>query len=206
MPRGHTQVTCLSLAKVDTSLSHLHSAMPSMDSGLWTTFLDWELSASSQEKYTRMEVFISIASSISDGSSEAEELISLMSTVVTQTSRLLMELHGEVMTMRSRMVTSYAGGSNDPRSLAQNELRRIGMRGLKSRMHVIENIFGNWFTTWIPRLLRSITGSWPSTPTGDLPLCLPAMRRQEESALLMEMLMVEMRGATNLVYDLENHS
>jgi len=180
--------------------------MTSMDSGLWTSFLDWERSASSAEKYTQMGVFISIASSISDGSSEAEELMSLMSTVVTQTSSALTELHGQVTTMRSRMVTSYAGDSNDPRSLAQNELRRIGMRGLKSRMHVIENTFGNWFTTWIPRLLHAITGSYPNTPTGDSPKFLPPMRPREESNLLAEMLMVEMRGASNLVFDLENHS
>lgn len=177
-----------------------------MDSGLWATFLNWELSASSPEKYTRMVDFISIASSISDGSSEAEELISLMSTVVTQTSNNLMELHGEVTTMRSRMVRSYVGASSDPSNLAQNELRRIGINGLKSRMRAIENIFGNWFTTWIPRLLRAITGNWPSTQTFDSPRFLPCMRHQEESALLTEMLMVEMRGATNLVFDLENHS
>jgi hypothetical protein len=182
------------------------SAMPSMDSGLWSTFLDWELSASSPEKFTRMEVFISIASSISDGSSEADELISLMSTVVTQTSSLLGELHGEVTTMRSRMVTSYVGASNDPSSLAQNELRRIGINGLKSRMRAIETIFGNWFITWIPRLLRAITGNWPSTPIGGLHQFLPCMSHQEESRLLVEMLMVEMRGASNLTYALENHS
>jgi hypothetical protein len=31
------------------------------------------------------------------------------------------------------------------------------------------------------------------------------MSHQEESRLLAEMLMVEMRGATNLVFDLESH-
>lgn len=101
---------------------------------------------------------------------------------------------------------SYAGDSSDPRSLAQNELRRIGLSGLKSRMRAIENIFGNWFITWIPRLLSALSGSSLSTPIGDLPNSLPSMSHQEESTLLVEMLMVEMRGSTNLVFDLENHS
>lgn len=177
-----------------------------MASKLWSFFQAWEASASSGEKYMLMEEFTSIASSISEENSEAEDLISLMSTVVTQTSRLLTELHGEVTTMRSRMVTSYAGGSEDPRSLAQNELRRIGINGLRSRMQRIENIFGSWFTTWIQRLLLAISGNSRSMPIGDLQSLIPSMWHPEESRLLVEMMMVEMRGSANLVLDLESHS
>lgn len=101
---------------------------------------------------------------------------------------------------------SYVAGSDDPRSLAQNELRRIGISGLRSRVRAIETIFGNWFITWIPRLLRVLTGSWPNTRSFDSPFSLPSMSHREESALLAEMLMVEMRGATNLAFSLENHS
>lgn len=176
-----------------------------MDSQLWTTFQAWEASASSPEKSTRILDFISIASSTSEKSSAAGELISLMSKVVIQTSRDLMELHGQALITRSRMVMSSVEDSSGRRNLAQNELRRMALSGLRSRTRAIESIFGNWFITWIPRLQLALTGNWPSMPTSGLAIPIPCMTHQEDLTLFSEMLMVAMSGSRNLALDLENH-
>lgn len=172
---------------------------------LWTAFQRWERSASSRESCMLISDFISIASSISEENFDQERQMYSMLTVATQTLNHLVELHGQVLIMQSRMVTLSVEDSHARVSLGLNPLETMCVNTLKSRMRTISNIFGSYFTTWIQRQLSSTLAQPPSTQRHGLPMWNPDTSLEEDRSLWVEMMTVEMHGMTNLASDLLNH-
>lgn len=185
--------------------SRTPNAETSTTGELWNAFHHWELSASWEENFTRMEDFIFTCSMTSDGSFEAERLTYSMWTVGTRTLSLLREHLRRVTTTQSRMAMLSAEGWNG-RNRAQWDLGRLLLSGLELRMQRVVTNFGNFSMSWIQKLLHATSTHSASMLTGDLPRSLPAMTTHEELSLFREMLTAEIDGYRNLVSDWENHS
>nr|UQB76455.1 replication associated protein [Flumine genomovirus 6] len=199
-------ITCLLQSTAAMSSSPTLNAESLMVSSLWTTFRRWEASVSWQEKVTRMGDFTYTCFAISDGSFEVEKLMYSMWQVSTQTLNLLEEHQRRDSIIRSRMETSSVEDSVVQRGRAEEEMGRLYLAGLRSRVQAVETSFGNWCTAWIPRVQLALSRRSPSTPTGNLLLTLPVMSHHWELNSLAETWTEEMTGYHNLVWEVENHS
>jgi len=94
-----------------------------------------ELSVSSDEKITLMEVLTSMLLWISEERSNPDDPISLMSEATTQTLRHLEVVRSSVMTMQSRMETLLQGGW---RGRAEGESLNLRKSGAKLSRQKVE--------------------------------------------------------------------
>lgn len=134
--------------------------------GPLSTILDHlERSASWEEKFTLMEVLISILSSTSAGSSGLDEQMSLMLTAATRTLSHLEVALGVVGTTQRRMERLL---QEDCHGQASLQLCEMAIRGARlSALRVSQN-FGSCLKLWLRRNFAPPTPPSESSPTGDL--------------------------------------
>lgn len=171
---------------------------------LENAFKRWELSSLSDEKITRMEEFISIASLTLGGKEGSDELLASMLKVVTPILNSLKEHQKRATTTRLKMEMSCSKAWTDPYR-AEAEIARLLLNGLKLRQQAIESRFGIWYMNWIQKVRQLISPHFKSTVTGSSHLSLPSMSPLETLSSMEEMLMEEIAGYYSLASDLENH-
>ena len=177
----------------DLSLNELENA-----------FKNWELCSSLEERITRTEEFISIASLTLGGKEGSEELLASMLTVVTPILSSLEEHRKRATTMQLKMETSSSEALTDPHR-AEAEIARLLLSGLRLRQQAIENRFGIWYINWIQKVRQLISPNFKSTVTGSLHLSLPSMSPLGTLSSLEEMLMDEIAGYFKLASDVDKH-
>jgi hypothetical protein len=169
---------------------------------LENSFKEWDLAVSSEERITKMEEFISIASLTLEGRDDSAELMCSMLKVVIPTLVLAKGHRLRVMTMQSKM-----DELNIAHSIDRVQLRSLGLlkNGLELRLRAIESRFGIWYMSWILRVRLVVTPNFRSTVTGSSLSSLPSMSTHRGLRSLEETLTGEMTGYNSLVLDWENH-
>lgn len=125
-----------------------------------------ERSVSSDEKITLMEVLTSMLFWISEGRSNPDDPISLMSEATTRTLRHLEVVRESVTTMQSRMETLLQGGW---RGRAEVDYLKLRINGARLSRQKVETSFLTCFESWIQRHLSLVGRSSTSTPTPPTP-------------------------------------
>lgn len=135
--------------------------------GPLSTILDHlERSVSWDEKFTLMEVLISILSSTSAGSSGLDEQMSLMLTAAIRTLSHLEVALGVVGTTQQRMERLL---QEDCHGQASLQLCEMAIRGARlSALRVSQN-FGSCLKLWLRRNFAPPTPPSENSPTGDSP-------------------------------------
>lgn len=183
---------------MDSSLTL--SAMDSTLTELCVILETLERSASLEEKHTKMEEFISMLSSCSNGSIGQEMSVTSMWTDATQTLSAVMAHQKRDGIMRRKMVTLWEEDLNDR---AEMEYLRLARSGLSLSWQEIETAFLRCARTWL--LGHYSVTSLPSdvTPTGgfaSVPLPTNILMAYYSA---QEGILISMRGYNKIWADLE---
>jgi len=112
----------------------------------WTCLRTWELSAASQESFTKMEEFISMYSQISDGSFRHERLMFSMWEASTLTSNQLGELRARLSTTSARMEILSQAGYHDR---AETQIGILIRSGIQRQINNLLKSFCTFAINWL---------------------------------------------------------
>lgn len=168
--------------------------------GPLSTILDHlERSVSWDEKFTLMEVLISILSSTSVVNSGLDEQISLMLTAATRTLSHLEVALGVVGTTQQRMERLWEEGSHGQASL---QLCEMAIRGARlSALRVSQN-FGSCLKLWLQRNFAPPTPPSENSPTGDSQPNQPVTRQTTPFSFDLDEYLTWVHGENSLLVDI----
>lgn len=181
--------SCQSDGNSDTASLHTLNAAISTLSMLSTTFHLSEQSVSLHENITKMKDFISMLSSTSDESFEAEMSVHLMYKNSIRMLALLDCHHKLAGITRQKMETLLQEGSNDQATkLAQV---RTGRRSLQRRTLIL---FGNYVRVWLREHSYVISTQYEHSPNGGINPILLSMNRPGEFLSALTTFQVSLNG------------
>lgn len=154
---------CPFVSKLNMASSPMRNAEISIPSRLLTILDLWELSVSSEEKHTRMEEFISMLSSCSNGSLSHETSVYSMWMDATRMLCADTEHQRRGTIMRQKMGMWLQEDSPD-----QNQYRylRLVQNGLRSSHSQLELSFLMLSRDWIHGHFALASPHWSYTPIG----------------------------------------
>ena len=98
------------------------------------------------------------------------------------------------------------GGLRRGTASAEVEMGRLAISGLRLRVRRIENSFGNFVTSWIPRVLQQLSVNLEHTRTGNSLWPIQSINIPQGILSGLDSLTDEMIGYYNLESDLRNHA
>lgn len=179
-----------------TYCSLIHDRIISTLSMWSTTFHLSEPSASLDENITQTEDFITMLSSTSDGSLEAEMSVYSMWTDATRMLNLLDHHRNLGGTMRRRMERLLRAGLSD--QATQLATRRTGQRLLQQEM---KTNFGKYVRVWLREHSSVISSHFNGTVNGGINPSLLYMCTQEEFKSTRQAFRDSMTGYGSILFD-----
>lgn len=150
------------------SSSRTRNALTLMSGPFQTISHHWDVSASSAERTTLMEVLISMFSAISAESFDPDERTSLMCTVTTRTSSGLSEILGRARSTQQRTERLWPAASTEEASL-ERLWSTLKVRGLRSSAAKIEQSFLKLLRIVVHGTSLPNLGASTSLPSGSGP-------------------------------------